>query len=49
MALTNVIERCKGHDVINAVPLFEHILCVNSVFACKCGHLDNFSTSDREK
>ena len=49
MALTNVIGRCKRHDGIDAVPLFQHILCVNSLFVCKCGRLDNFSTRDREK
>ena len=48
MAVTNVIGRCKRHDVIDAVPLFEHTLCVNSLSACKCGRLDRFSTSDRE-
>ena len=49
MALTNVIGPCKRHDVVDAVPLFQHTLCVNSLFAYKCDRLDNFSTSDREK
>ena len=31
------------------LPLFEHKLCVSSLFACKCGRLGNFSTNDREK
>ena len=35
MAITNVIGRCKRHDVIDVVPLFEHSLCVNSLFAYK--------------
>ena len=49
MALANVIGRCKRHDVADAVPLFQHTLCVNSVFAYKRDRLDNFSTNDREK
>ena len=44
-----MVGRCKGHDVIDAGPLFQHTLCVNSLFVCKCDRLDNFSTSDREK
>ena len=48
MALTNVIGRCK-RDAIDAVPLFEHRLYVNSLFGCKYDLLDIFSTSDREK
>ena len=49
MALSNEIGRFKRHDAIDAVPLFEHTLRVNSLFACKYDRLDNFSTSDREK
>ena len=49
MALTNVIGRCKCHEAINGVPLFEHTLCVSSLFAYGYGCLDNLSTSDREK
>ena len=49
MALSNVIGQCKRHVVINAVPLFEQTLCLSSLFVCKCGRLDNFSTSDRER
>ena len=49
MALTNVIGRCKRHDVVDIVSLFQHTLCVNSLFAYKFDRLDNFSTSDREK
>ena len=49
MALINVIGRCKRYDAIDAVLLFEHTLCVNSLFPCKCDRLDYFSTSDREK
>ena len=48
MALTNLTGICKRHDVIDAVPLLEHTLCVSSLFACKCDRLDNFSTRDRE-
>ena len=47
MALTNVIGRCQRYDVIDAVPLLKHILCINSLFACKSRRLD-FSTGDRE-
>ena len=49
MTLTNVIGRCKRHDVVNTVPLFQHTLCVNALFAYKFDGLDNFSTSDSEK
>ena len=49
MALTNVIGRCKRHDVIDALSLFEYTLCVNSLFPCKCDRLDNFTLRDREK
>ena len=42
MALINVIGRCKRHDAIHAVPLFEHTFCVDSLFACKFDHLDIF-------
>ena len=42
MALINVIGPCKRHDAIDAVLLFEHTLCVNSLFACKSDHLHNF-------
>ena len=49
MALVNVIGRCKRHDAIDAVPLFEHTLCVNSPFACKCDRFRYFSTSDRHE
>ena len=42
-------ECFKRHDAIDAVPLFEHTLCVNTVFACKYYRLDHFSTSDSEK
>ena len=48
MAYTNVIGRCKRHGVIDAMPPFEHTMCVNSLFACICDRLDNFSTSQRE-
>ena len=48
MALTNVIGRCKRHDVVDAVPLFQHTLSVNSLFAYKWDCLNNFSTNDRE-
>ena len=48
MALTHVIGRCK-RDAIDAVPLFEHRLYVDSLFGCKHDLLDIFSTSDREK
>ena len=34
---------------VDAVPLFEHTLCVDSLFAGKCADLGDFSTSDREK
>ena len=34
MALTSVIGCCQSHDAINAVSLFGHTLCVNSLFAC---------------
>ena len=49
MALTNVhvTGRCKRHDGIDAVPLFQRKICVNFLFACKCDRLNNFSTSDR--
>ena len=47
MALTSVLGCCKRYDSIDADPLFEHTQCVNSLFACKCDPLDNFSTSDR--
>ena len=40
-----MIGRCN----VDAVPLFEHTLCVDSLFAGKCDHLGDFSTSDREK
>ena len=30
----SVIGRYKRHDVIDAVPVFEHTLCVNYLFAC---------------
>ena len=49
MALTSVIGHCKHHDIIEAIPLFEHKLCVNSLFACECDRHDNFSTSNGEK
>ena len=49
MVLTNVIGRCKRHDVVDAVLLFQHTLCVNSLFAFKCDRLDNFSTSDKRE
>ena len=49
MALANVIGRRKRHDVVDAVPLFQHTLCVKFLFAYKCDRLDNFSTRDREK
>ena len=31
MNLTNVIGHCNCHDAINAIPLFEHTLSVNSI------------------
>ena len=31
MVLPNVIGRCECHDIVDAVPLFEHTLCVNSL------------------
>ena len=49
MALTDVIARCERHDAIDAVLLFEHTLCANSLFALKCDRLDHFSTSDSDK
>ena len=48
-ALTNVIGRCKRHDFINVVLLFQHPMCVNSLFSCKCDRLDNFSASERDE
>ena len=42
MALIKVFGRCKRHDIINVVPLFEPTLCKNSLFACKCDRHDNF-------
>ena len=33
MAFANVIGRCKRHGAIDAVLLFKHTLCVNSLFA----------------
>ena len=42
MAFANVIGRCKRHDAIDAILLFEHTLWINSLFACKCDCLDNF-------
>ena len=38
----------KRHDVVDAVPLFQHTPCVKSLFAYKFDRLNNFSTSDRE-
>ena len=32
IAFANVIGRCKLHDAIDSVPLFEHMLCVNYLF-----------------
>ena len=49
MAFTIVIGRCKRHDVVDAIPLFQRTLCVNSLFAYNFDRLDNFSTSHREK
>ena len=49
MALNNVIGRCKRHDVVDAVQLFQHTLSVILIFAYKCDRLDNFSTGDGEK
>ena len=34
MVITNVIGRCNSHDVVDAVLLSEHTLCVNPLFAC---------------
>ena len=42
VALTNVIGRCKRHDVIDAVPLYEQTLWVNYLFAGKCVRLYRF-------
>ena len=49
MTLNNVNGRGKRHDVVDAVPLFQHTLYINYLFAYKCNRLYNFSTSDREK
>ena len=48
MALTNVIGRCKLHDTIDAVPLFEHTICVNSLFGYNCDCLCIFNKRYRE-